>query len=544
MSVRAAAVALTVLAAMAETTAGQAVTLHVRVTVADADGRARAVPRHALLISDNPVTSAPQRVVTSIEGIADVRLKPGNYTIESDEPLLFGGKSYQWAQTCDVAAGRDTVLELNAANAIAEPAAAAGTSPAMNAASVATSMLIDWQHSVFAIWTPKAIGAAFLVDLRGLVATSQRLVGKATEVELQVSATKRIAARVIAADATADVAVLRIDPAGLVHVKPVALASSRDGRGPVAEGDSVFAIETSLPDRKTLATGIVSRVTPRTIVSNIHIDRDNAGVALFNAGGEVVALTTVGDEASEGGEVSSSAVRIDGAKTIIANALGKMQGAPPPASALPMEPSQPLDQEKLRAAARARAGSLSAYLVAAADFDVALMTPLLTYGTHHQGDRERGAAMRNPGEMQPGLRALEDFGAWSDYVSDYPPVLLIRITPKLVEGFWTTVARGAAATQGASIPPIRKIKTGFSKLRAFCGETEVTPIHPLRIEHRFDDTHVIDEGLYVYDPGALGPRCSTVRLQLYSEKDPDKPDTRVVDTKIVEQIRSDFAAIR
>ena len=42
-----------------------------------------------LLISDNPATGAPRRVVTSLEGTVDVRLRPGNYTVESDEPLVF-----------------------------------------------------------------------------------------------------------------------------------------------------------------------------------------------------------------------------------------------------------------------------------------------------------------------------------------------------------------------------------------------------------------------------------------------------------------------
>ena len=109
--------------------------LHITVTVDDAGGQPRAVPRHALLISDNPVTAAPQRVVTTIEGTADVRLQPGNYTIESDEPLILAGKSYQWAQTVDLVAGRQTRLELTAANAMVEAAApGAASTPSVDIA--------------------------------------------------------------------------------------------------------------------------------------------------------------------------------------------------------------------------------------------------------------------------------------------------------------------------------------------------------------------------------------------------------------------------
>ena len=77
-----------------------------RVVVVDAEGKAMPVPRHALLISDNPTSAPPRRVVTTLDGTADVRLRPGNYTVESDEPLAFQGKAYQWRHTLDVAAGR------------------------------------------------------------------------------------------------------------------------------------------------------------------------------------------------------------------------------------------------------------------------------------------------------------------------------------------------------------------------------------------------------------------------------------------------------
>lgn len=520
--------------------------LRIRVTVADADGRARPVPRHALLISDNPVTAAPQRVVTNIDGVADIRLKPGNYTIESDEPLITDSKTYQWVQTIDVATGRDTTLDLNAANAMVETAApgAAAPTPAMNTASAASAILSDWQHSVFTLWSPKRIGAGFLVDARGLIATSARFVGKATDLELQISPERKVPARVLAADAKADVAVLWADPKALGPAKPVRLAMPAEGKPAIAAGDEVFAIETSPNDRKSLASGIVTRLSTHTISTNVNLARDNTGVPLFNAGGEVVALTTVSEDANDGMDVSPRAVRIQDAVAVLAEAEQKIRNAQPPSGTLPIEPTRPLSAEKLRDAARARAGSLSAYMIPASDFDVALLTPLLVYGAHHRGDRERAPTMRDPGQLQPALRALEDFGDWSDYVSDNPPVLLVRVTPKLVEGFWTTVGRAAASTQGMSIPPIKRIKAGFAKLRAFCGDVEVLPIHPFRIEHRVDEKNTIDEGLYVFDPDALGPRCSSVKLMLYSEKEPDKPDTRTIDPKVIEQIQDDFARVR
>src|SRR6266566_5253693 len=100
---------------------GQALSvLHIKVVLIDADRKSTPVPRHALLISDNPATAPPRRIVTALDGTADVRLRPGNYTVESDVPVAFEGKRYGWTQTLDVVAGRDTVLELTADNAEVE----------------------------------------------------------------------------------------------------------------------------------------------------------------------------------------------------------------------------------------------------------------------------------------------------------------------------------------------------------------------------------------------------------------------------------------
>jgi hypothetical protein len=113
----------------------------------------------------------------------------------------------------------------------------------------------------------------------------------------------------------------------------------------------------------------------------------------------------------------------------------------------------------------------------------------------------------------------------------------------MAEGLWTKVARGAAMTQGVSLPPMKRAKAGFLRMRAFCGDTEVTPIHPFVVEHRVSETEAIYEGLYVFDPAALGAPCSAVKLTVYSENEPDKGDARVVDQKVLQQITRDFASL-
>src|SRR5262249_14767373 len=194
-----------------------------------------------------------------------------------------------------------------------------------------------------------------------------------------------------------------------------------------------------------------------------------------------------------------------------------------------------------------RAGSLNPYQISTSTFDIAFITPVMTYGVQYQEEqtreRERGKG-RTAEPEPPFVRPLMEFSNWSEYVWDFPPVLLVRVTPKLVEGFWTTVARGAARTQGMSIPPIKRPTSAFLRLRAFCGDAEVTPIHPFKLEQRVTETTTIAEGLYVFDPGTLGPQCGTVKLVLYSKKEPEKGDSRVFDPAVVEQIWQDLAPYR
>ena len=434
------------------------VILRIHVTIVDADGHARPVPRHALLISENPASNAPQRVVTALDGTADARLRPGNYTVESDEPLIFHGKAYEWRQTLDVAPGRPASLELTAGNATIEPAASSAPSE-----SGASGLLLDWANSVMSIWSPTALGSGFLIDARGLIATNQRLVGGATSVEVQLSPTEKVAARVLVSDPDRNVAILWIDPKAVAPARPVKLGYAA-GRSPIEEKDRIVAIDTPIHDPKSMSSGVVSRVQSHTIVSDIQLDDDSLGTPLFNAAGEVIAITTPpDDDKSDSRADATHAVRIDEARSVIAAAEKKMlTSAAPKGTRLPIEPEQLSDDEALKAAAKGRAGSLAPYKVPATDFDVRLITPVLVYGARHLGEQVSGRQMgrdgRDPAEAQASLRALEDFANWSNYVREEPPVLMIRATPKLVESFWTTLARGAASTQGISIPAIKHIR--------------------------------------------------------------------------------------
>ncbi len=101
---------LTALLALSMTLAAAqgAATLRIRVVLTDASGIATPIPRLVLLVSDNPPTDEPRRVRTTADGTIELKLAPGSYLVELDEPVAFRGKAYTWTQIVEVAAGRET----------------------------------------------------------------------------------------------------------------------------------------------------------------------------------------------------------------------------------------------------------------------------------------------------------------------------------------------------------------------------------------------------------------------------------------------------
>jgi S1-C subfamily serine protease len=527
----------------------QTAVLRITVTVTAADGSTRPVPRHVLFISDDPVTMAPQRFVTRGDGIAEAHLRPGKYIVESDTPFIFEGKAYEWSQRVTVAPAGESALALNSGNAAIE-AAKPGTadSPAIAEAAVEqaeTALLTDWQDSVVTIWTPRIEGRGFLVDARGLILTNQRLIGTAATVEVQFSTSRKVAGRVVASDPNKNVAVIWIDPQAAAPAKPMRLAYSDGDKTPVRARDQVYSIEGRTGEAKNLVSGAVEGLNTHTVTSDVPLDRGSSGAPLFTVSGEVVAITTASDEATVVNELSPRAVRVDDARPAIAEAEKKMQGAaPPPPTLLPVDPQRPFPEDALKNAARGRGANSTTYLVSAADFDVHIITPPVVYAAMHKDSDHQHFDYGREDATQAAQRLLDDFGTWNEYVSEAPPVVLIRVSPKFGESFWTTVARGAAQTQGMSIPAIKRPKANFGSLRLLCGDTEVSPIHPFRIEHRVDDAASIDEGLYVFDSSAISPQCGAVKIVLFSDKPSDKGETRTIDAKIVEQVWGDFAPYR
>jgi hypothetical protein len=339
-----------------------------------------------------------------------------------------------------------------------------------------------------------------------------------------------VAAHVLVADRVRDVAVLWIDPATVASVGPVPLGCADGSRPPFADRQRIVAIGAPFRGPKEMSLGDVVRVEPHAIVADFRLAVGSTGGPVFSTGGSLVGLSSIVDDQDDRRSRDARVVPIDDVCEVVRSSEKAMPTAKRPAATpLPVEPLRPFPADALAAAVKSRAGNLRPYQMSSSDFDIAFLTPVQVSGQQQSTQR---------------VNAPRDFGAWSDYFADVPPVLVVRVTPKLAESFWTTVARGAAYTQGVALPPIKHFKPGFSRMLAYCGDVEVTPIHPFTLEQRVSDTDAIREGLYVFDPDALGPQCKAVKLVVYSEKDPQKQDSRVVDPQILERIWQDFGPYR
>jgi len=86
-------------------------------------------------------------------------------------------------------------------------------------------------------------------------------------------------------------------------------------------------------------------------------------------------------------------------------------------------------------------------------------------------------------------------------------------------------------------------------MRLLCGGKELTPILPGRSEFDLYDqrNRKVDttfQGIYEYQADAVVPACGSVVLEIFSEKDPNAPESKSVDASTVQRVWNDFDAFR
>jgi S1-C subfamily serine protease len=173
-------------------------------------------------------------------------------------------------------------------------------------------------------------GSGFVVDGEGFILTNAHVVDGATDVRVSFSDNKTREARIVGKDQSTDLALLKVDPAGL-DLRPLELGDSKT----VQVGDPTVAIGNPFGLDRTLTTGVISALQRRisapngfgidnVIQTDAAINPGNSGGPLIDAAGRVIGINSQiatgggGTSGSSGGSVGIGfAVPVNTAKEVI-----------------------------------------------------------------------------------------------------------------------------------------------------------------------------------------------------------------------------------
>jgi len=524
--------------------------INVRAILVDKDLNQKPVPHLALVLAaaDGNSPDISLSAKTDFGGNAEFQAPPGKYRVATPQGIDFQGRHYEWDMEVSVT-GQVCLVDLSNDNArIAEPA----SEQSERKMDDLTSMFQKYQKSVVTVWSEIGSGTGFIVDGAGLVMTNQHVIGPSELVSVQFDAKHKVAAKILAFDAERDVAILFADLSGFPGAAIAPIAVQKHGVI-AAEGERVFTIGSPLGLRKIITSGIVSKVEARAILSDVNINHGNSGGPLFNSLGQVIGITTFLVPGGNGPGVAGI-IRIDQTLPVLEQARKKMKDAAlPSARLLPVEPSEPYPLDSLRETSTSGRFDRKPYVFTIGGFDVALGTPVLEYELRaqagHAAIQERTKRTRRPGESPKStFEPLQNLHEWAEYTGEYKPVLLIQAAPQLRETFASLVGRELVPSIGMlGGAPRLKFRTDFQRMRLLCGAREVEPIQPGKaatvVNAHTSFVNVSDAtyvGIYSYPPDAISPSCGSVTLQLYSEKEPDKPESKQLDQRSIDRVWSDF----
>ncbi|MEY2481732.1 MAG: serine protease Do [Verrucomicrobiota bacterium] len=167
-----------------------------------------------------------------------------------------------------------------------------------------------------------SLGSGVVVSAEGHIITNNHVVDQVDEIEVQLSDGRTKKARLVGADAVVDLAVLKIDEAG---VKPLKFGDS----DAVQAGDFVLAIGNPFGFEETVTDGIISsRGRPNRVdgfgdylQTNAAINPGNSGGPLVNLRGEIIGINTAIISRSGGSQGIGFAIPSNSVKTALESLL-------------------------------------------------------------------------------------------------------------------------------------------------------------------------------------------------------------------------------
>jgi serine protease Do len=167
-----------------------------------------------------------------------------------------------------------------------------------------------------------SLGSGVVVTGEGHIITNNHVVDQVDEIEVQLSDGRTKKARLVGSDAVVDLAVLKVDEAGL---KPLKLGDS----DAMQAGDFVLAIGNPFGFEETVTDGIISsKGRPNRVdgfgdylQTNAAINPGNSGGPLVNLRGEIIGINTAIISRSGGSQGIGFAIPSNSVKTALESLL-------------------------------------------------------------------------------------------------------------------------------------------------------------------------------------------------------------------------------
>jgi serine protease DegQ len=165
----------------------------------------------------------------------------------------------------------------------------------------------------------QGLGSGVLIDSSGYVVTNNHVVQDATELEVTLPDGTSRATKLVGVDPDTDLALLKIDAAGL---RAIAIGNPKD----LAVGDVVLAVGNPLGVGQTVTQGIVSAVGRKGlginpienfIQTDAAINPGNSGGALIDTAGRLVGINSAILSRGGGSEGIGFAIPVDIAQKVV-----------------------------------------------------------------------------------------------------------------------------------------------------------------------------------------------------------------------------------
>lgn len=503
----------------------QAVKVSLQIILVDRDLNQKPVPWfHVRLRREDSQKPDIFELKTKLDGRCETSVPPGRYQLATPQAVNLEGRLYKWSMEISLSGTQDSI-QLTNDNATVERVSSRGEDPANISAgpSDLSSLFERLKRSTVTVRTDGYEGSGFIVDPAGLVVTNNHVVEFSRYLAVLFDQKHKVTARLLAANPGKDIAVLWVSLQAFPEAVIAPLVPS-EAASQVVVGERVFTIGSPMGREKVLTSGVISKVEPASIFSDININPGSSGGPLFNLRGQVTGIT------SAQMHLLASIIPIDDARPIIEQARQKLSSAATPsAELLPVEPDDFFPADVLLSLLRHHQRmNVKPYCFSAGEFRVEMLTPPLRYYFYNKDEIQ--AIHKKPKHSREESQQEELPERVLEEAQEYQPTVIIRVIPK--HGFWN-----------------HEVKGSFRSMRLLCAGKEVPPIDPGRshYELRDADEHIkgtTTEGFYSYQPDAISPNCASVKLEIFSENAPSTPITRSIDSATVGRIWADMEPYR